>query len=52
MAEKKMDTFLREGEHIWRCGICGKTVVGYKPPEPCPVCGKINSFFRIEPEKY
>ncbi|MDD3996939.1 MAG: rubrerythrin family protein [Sphaerochaetaceae bacterium] len=39
--------FSRDGEQIWKCGVCGHIHVGKKAPEVCPVCAHPKAHFEI-----
>ena len=49
---KEDKVFKKEDEVIWKCQICGYTMVGKNAPGLCPLCGYAKSFFEVDKENY
>lgn len=50
--EKNEKHFLKKGEVIFRCDLCGRVLVACHVPQSCPGCGGIDSFSTVAPERY
>ncbi|MDD3941283.1 MAG: rubrerythrin family protein [Sphaerochaetaceae bacterium] len=44
--------FSRDGEQIWKCGVCGHIHIGKKAPEVCPICAHPKAYFEIAARNY
>ena len=44
--------FSRDGEQIWKCGVCGHIHIGKKAPEVCPICAHPKAHFEIAARNY
>ncbi len=44
--------FTKDEEVVWKCEICGYTVIGKNAPGACPLCGYPKSFFEVEKKNY
>ena len=44
--------FSRDGEQVWKCGVCGHIHIGKKAPELCPVCLHKKAHFEIAAKNY
>jgi len=44
--------FEKEDQVIWICRNCGNVHFGKRPPEICPICEHVKSFYEIKAENY
>ncbi len=44
--------FSRDGEQVWKCGVCGHIHIGKKAPEICPVCAHPKAHFELVCKNY
>lgn len=44
--------FKRDKDTVWCCRECGYVHTGQSPPEKCPLCGKLKSFYQVKVEEY
>ncbi|MDR2827998.1 MAG: rubrerythrin family protein [Acholeplasmatales bacterium] len=44
--------FTKDGDTMWKCGVCGHLVLGKSAPKVCPVCGYTQSYFEVRAENY
>ena len=49
---KEDKVFKKEEDVMWKCQICGYTMVGKNAPGLCPLCGYAKSFFEVEKANY
>ena len=49
---KEDKVFKKEEDVMWKCQICGYTLVGKNAPGLCPLCGYAKSFFEVEKANY
>lgn len=49
---KEDKVFKKEEDDMWKCQICGYTLVGKNAPGLCTLCGYARSFFEVEKANY
>ena len=49
---KEDKVFKKEEDVMWKCQICGYTLVSKNAPGLCRLCGYAKSFFEVEKANY